>query len=328
MNYSTSKKLIKNTKDFLNIRYYNLLCKLQNKSGTFYGWGHKKSGLKAIALAKKLNTSFSLLEDGFIRSIGLGVHGSPSFSLVEDDVGIYYDATAPSKLENILNTYDFASDEILMQTAKKAMSLIKEHHISKYNNALDVSDEFRLKYSLDAGSASGMMKVLIVAQTAGDSSLEYGLAEKFTTKQIISDAMSENQNASVYIKIHPDVLSGKKSSDIAVDDIPDNCTVIDEDVNPISLLKLFDKVYTKTSGMGMEALVLGLEVVCYGMPYYAGWGVTEDRQNCDRRVRELSVEELFAGAYIRYTRYYNPYTKKSSDIIDTIKEIVKQKKML
>ena len=108
--YSFSNQLIKNTKDFLNIKHYSFLHKLLGKTGVFYGWGRKKSGQKAIELAKKHNTSFVLLEDGFIRSLDLGIKGSPSFSIVQDDIGIYYDATTPSRLEYILQTYDFDSD--------------------------------------------------------------------------------------------------------------------------------------------------------------------------------------------------------------------------
>ena len=321
MNFSTSKKLIKNTKGFLNLRYYSFFKNpLEKENAIFYGWGRKKSGQKSISLAKKYHASYRLLEDGFIRSLGLGVNDAPSFSIVEDDSGIYYDATQPSKLENILNTYDFHADTTLLQTAHDAMTLICDYHISKYNNAPHIAEDYFEK--------DKKQKVIVIAQTAGDASLKYGLAEKFTTKQMIDDAMNENPHSSVYIKIHPDVLSGKKSSDISIDKIPHTCTVIDEDVNPISLLKHFDKVYTKTSGMGMEALILGLTVVCYGMPYYAGWGLTIDKQTCDRRQRSLKIEELFAGAYILYTKYCNPYTKKTSDIIDTIHEIIKQKKML
>jgi capsular polysaccharide export protein len=230
-------------------------------------------------------------------------------------MGIYYDAIAPSELENILNTYDFKSDDALMQTAKEAMTRIKKHHVSKYNNAPNLRDDF---FKNDTKP-----KVLIVAQTSGDASLEYGLGNVFSTKQIIEDAIKENPNASIYIKLHPDVLVGKKSSDISIDEIPSTCTIVNKDVNPISLLKHFDKVYTKTSGMGMEALMIGLEVVCYGMPYYAGWGLTIDRQRCERRAKKLSVEELFAGAYILYTQYYNPYSQKKSNIIDTITTIIK-----
>ena len=112
--YTTSKQLIKNTRYFLSIK---LLSFPLGKDAVFYGWGRKKSGQHAIALAKKYHASFVLLEDGFIRSVGLGVNGSPSFPLIEDSVGIYYDATAPSELESILNKYDFRSDIVLMETA-------------------------------------------------------------------------------------------------------------------------------------------------------------------------------------------------------------------
>jgi capsular polysaccharide export protein len=319
MKYSNSKRLVQNTKSFLNIKYYNLLDKLLNKSGIFYGWGRKKSGQKAIELSKKHNNSFILLEDGFIRSLNLGVNDSPTFSIVEDKIGIYYDATTASTLENILNTYDFENDKYLMHTAKEAMMLIKKHHISKYNNAPNIDENYFKNDSKD--------KILIIAQTEGDSSLVYGLADNFSTKEMIEDALKQNPNASVYIKIHPDVLAGKKHSDIIKEDIPASCRVIDEDVNPISLLKHFKKVYTKTSGMGMEALVLGLDVVCYGLPYYAGWGLTTDKQSCKRRKRNLRVEELFAGAYILYTRYHNPYSHKESNIIDTIQTIAKYRNL-
>ncbi len=293
--------------------YNNVISLFTNRS--FKGWGRKRTGQFALWCYKNFGGDLTLVEDGFIRSIGLGVDGAPSFSTVEDDIGIYYDATQPSRLENILNTYNFSTDVNLMQTAKEAMELIRKHHITKFNNASDMNEDF---FKNDS-----KFKVLIIAQTAGDTSLEYGLAGETSTRQMIEDALKENPNASVYIKIHPDVLSGKKSSDIKPSEISSRCILIDEEINPISLLKHFDKIYTKTSGMGMEALILGKEVVCYGVPYYAGWGLTEDQQPCRRRTRKLSIEEVFAGAYILYPRYYNPYSQKESDIIDTIRSIIK-----
>ncbi|MCF6243631.1 MAG: capsular polysaccharide biosynthesis protein [Sulfurovum sp.] len=320
MKYSSSKQLIKNTRNFLKIRHYSFFSKSYPTPLSFYGWGRKKSGKKALELATENKTSHVLLEDGFIRSIGLGVTGSPSFSIVEDNLGIYYDATVPSKLENIFNSYNFTYDITLMNTAKEAMQLIRQYQISKYNNAPNIEDDF---FSNDRSE-----KVLIIAQTEGDASLEFGFAYKFTTMQMINDAMQENPQASVYIKIHPDVHIGKKKSDISIDEIPKDCIILDENINPIALLKNFTKVYTKTSGMGMEALILGLEVHCYGLPYYAGWGLTIDKQTCDRRKRRLKTDELFAGAYILYTRYYNPYKQQPSDIIDTIKTIMHYKNRL
>jgi capsule polysaccharide export protein KpsC/LpsZ len=352
MKFSTSRQLIKNTNDFLNIRQYSLFYKIFNHCGIFYGWGRKRSGQKAVELAQKFGTSYVLLEDGFIRSLGLGVDGSPSFSIVEDDVGIYYDATASSKLENILNIHDFSADDALMETACKAMALIREYRISKYNNAPDVPEGYfgncvilgrapgiHREEGLDSRlrgndeihgndeRVSGMTKrVLIVAQTAADASLKYGLAEQFTTEEMIDAAITENPGVEIWLKIHPDVLSGKKRSDIDIELARQKCKIIEENFNPISFMEHVDIVYTKTSQMGFEALIMGKQCVCFGMPFYAGWGITDDRVACERRKRKLSVEEVFAAAYILYTRYYNPYQKKPSDIIDTIDEIIKQRK--
>ena len=286
----------------------------------FEGWGRKKTGKFALWCNKIFGGTIILKEDGFIRSIGLGVDNSPSFSIIEDDVGIYYDATQPSQLEKILNTYDFKKNTLLLDKAQKAISLIKKYHISKYNNAPILKDNFFKDDNKE--------KILVITQTANDSSLQYGVALNISTLDIIKDAVKENPNHSIYIKIHPDVMSGKKKSDINLKDIPKEAILIQEDVNPISLLKQFKKVYTKTSGMGMEALILGLEVVCYGLPYYAGWGVTLDKQFCKRRIRTLTIEEIFAGAYILYSQYSNPYREESSDIIDTIETIIKYRTIL
>lgn len=314
-NYTISKRLKENVKNFYKIILYHAYKNIL-KEDVFAGWGRKKSGLKAIELAKKYNARFLLLEDGFLRSLNLGVENSPSFSIVKDDIGIYYDATAPSKLENILNTYEFSTEEL--EQAKKAIELIKKEKLSKYNNNLCVPKEL---------FSTNEERVLTITQVANDASLKFGLADSFSTQDIINDAIKENPNAKIYIKIHPDVLSGKKQSDFNAQDLPSNCVVIKENYNPIELLSHFKKVYTKTSGMGFEALMLGRECVCYGMPFYAGWGLTQDKQVCKRRLKKRRLEEVFYATYILYSEYFNPYLNQKSDIFDTIYTLAKYKKI-
>lgn len=287
----------------------------------FKGWGRKKTGRFAAWCHKNFRGTLVLQEDGFVRSLGLGIDGSPSFSLVEDDLGIYYDATMPSALENILNEYDFASDVKLMDDARRAIAFLLEHNISKYNNAPNIDASF-LFCEVKALSPK---RVLIIAQTAGDASLEYGMLDSYTTDDMINAALSENPDAYIYLKIHPDVLSGKKKSDIDISNIDSRVQILTQNVNPIALLKHFDKVYTKTSGMGFEALLAGCECVCFGMPFYAGWGITDDRSICTRREKKLTIEEVFAGAYILYTKYYNPYEKRKSDIFDVMQTITSKR---
>ncbi|EPP8196175.1 capsular polysaccharide biosynthesis protein [Campylobacter lari] len=313
--YTTSKRLKENVKNFYKITLY-YTCKIIIKEDVFVGWGRKKSGLKAIELAKKYNARFLLLEDGFLRSLNLGIENSPSFSIIKDDVGIYYDAMTPSKLENILNTYEFSTEEL--EQAKKAIELIKKEKLSKYNNNLCVPKEL---------FSTNEERVLIITQVANDASLKFGLADSFSTQDIINDAIKENPNAKIYIKIHPDVLSGKKQSDFNAQDLPSNCVVIKENYNPIELLSHFKKVYTKTSGMGFEALMLGRECVCYGMPFYAGWGLIQDKQVCKRRLKKRGLEEVFYATYILYSEYFNPYLNQKSDIFDTIHTLAKYKKI-
>ncbi|EAL3890697.1 capsular polysaccharide biosynthesis protein [Campylobacter lari] len=313
--YTISKKLKENVKNFYKIILYHANKNI-TKEDIFVGWGRKKSGLKAIELAKKYNVNFFLLEDGFLRSLNLGIDNSPSFSIVKDEVGIYYDATAPSKLENILNIYKFSYEEL--EQAKKVIELIKTEKLSKYNNNLCIPKEL---------FSANEERVLIITQVANDASLKFGLAEDFSTQDMINEAIKENPNAKIYIKIHPDVLSGKKQSDFDVQDLPNNCVVIKENYNPIELLSYFKKVYTKTSGMGFEALMLGCECVCYGMPFYAGWGLTQDKQICKRRLKKRTLEEVFYAAYILYSEYFNPYLNQKSDIFDTIYTLAKYKKI-
>ena len=115
-------------------------------------------------------------------------------------------------------------------------------------------------------------RILIIAQTAGDSSLEYGLAKQFSTKEIVDAAIKENPDSKIYLKIHPDVISGNKSSDICIQEIPKKIIIISDDINSVSLLKHFNKVYTKTSAMGFEALLIGCQCICFGMPFLCGLG--------------------------------------------------------
>lgn len=278
----------------------------------FVGWGRKRTGRFASWCASKFDGQCTLYEDGFIRSIGLGVNGAPMFSVVKDNCGIYYDATQPSQLENILNQTDFSKLPGLVKQSELAIQQVIKYQISKYNLAQTVPNDF---------FTDNQLRVLVVAQTAGDASLKYGLAEKFTTQQIVQAAIDENPNAKVYLKIHPDVVAGKKQSDIALDKVPPSVQIITESFNPVSLLNFFEKIYTKTSQMGFEALLLNKQCVCFGMPFYAGWGCTDDRVELRRRHTKRSVTEIFAAAYMLYPTYFNPYTQQTSDVFDTIATI-------
>ncbi len=96
-------------------------------------WGHRPSAAAAVARARKAGLAVIRLEDGFIRSCGPAAHGHPPLSLVIDYDGIYYDASQPSTLENLIQ--DTAGNAALREAAQEAMRLIVEGDLAKYNHA-------------------------------------------------------------------------------------------------------------------------------------------------------------------------------------------------
>ena len=115
----------------------------------------------------------------------------------------------------------------------------------------------------------------------------------------------------IWVKTHPEVSGGLNRgylSQVQARALPQGgqLRLLCEIANPIGLLQQVKKVYVATSGMGFEALLCGKLVRCFGLPWYAGLGVTKDEQRCVRRIRARSVRELFAAAHLPYTRYLNP----------------------
>lgn len=289
------------------------------------GWGLRPSARKAVAYAKRHGLPYVALEDGFLRSFGTGQH-FPPLSIVMDDSGIYYDCTRPSALECLL-----ANDaDVLQPDASKvqqARAQLLQARLSKYNHAPD----------LEPGvlRADDQQRVLLVDQTAGDMSVALGGADAATFAAMLAAALEENPEATVYVKTHPEVSAGRKGGYLT-DVKPSNRVVVLRDaVNPLSLIRQMDKVYVVSSTMGFEALLAGKPVTCFGVPWYAGWGATDDRQPqhpaMARRAagtgRRRTVDELFAAGYMHYTRYLNPETHQLGTISDVMAWLARQRQV-
>jgi len=292
----------------------SLLPLRRGGNAQWLGWGAKASAKRAAWYAKYSGGRAIQLEDGFLRSFGTGEH-FPPLSLVVDDHGIYYDSTRPSALETLLA---FSVDvlEGIADDVKRAKALVLEHRLSKYNHAPDWAS---------TSSARTGEKVLVIDQTAGDMSVSLGAACADSFAAMLTAAYAENPQATIYVKTHPEVTSGRKGGYLTHVQDDARTVVLRQAVNPLSLIEQMDKVYVVTSTMGFEALLAGKPVSVFGMPWYAGWGATDDRQVCARRTRKRTVDELFAAAYFRYTRYLNPVTHERGTIFDVIEWLVRQR---
>lgn len=247
-----------------------------------------------------------ILEDGLVRSIGLGIEGTPGLSVIIDDIAPYYDATQPTRLEATLSG-DWELTLAQRARSESAISRITSLRIAKYNHASD----FDLELPKDS--------VLVVDQRAGDRSIQLGLGSPEAFSSMLQAAVRENPGRSIIVKLHPDAISGLRESSVAQflsDEFrhSGDIRVIERDVNPHALLDACSLVYTVTSGMGFEALMRGREVRCFGMPFYAGWGLTEDTLTCPRRARPRTLLDVFHAAYIVHSRYYSPSLGRACDL--------------
>lgn len=279
------------------------------------GWGRKGSGARAQRLGRLLRKPVVTLEDGFVRSLGLGVTGAPLLSVVVDDLGVHYDASAPSRIETLLEQGGWESPALLTR-ARAAMAALRAYRISKYSIADVPSPTARLLLE-------GEPFVLCLDQTAGDASIVLGGATPASFARMLAAARAENPGAQIVVKTHPDVIAGHRRGlvDVAQADAV-GATLLGEALDPWALLERACRVYTVTSQMGLEALVAGLPVRCFGLPFFAGWGATEDEHRCPRRTRRRSAEEIAAAAYLLYARYADPVSGQPRTLEETIAAIV------
>jgi capsular polysaccharide export protein len=238
------------------------------------------------------------MEDGFVRSVGLGSDLIRPLSLVLDARGIYFDPTQSSNLEHMLGTAQFSEEELLR--ARQVREFIVEHGITKYN--LEPRETA-------TWTSEGRQVVLVPGQVEDDASIRYGCTDVKTNLGLLQAARRAHPDAFVVYKPHPDVISGNRAGELALAQAREFADHVETRLSVVSCIAACDVVHTMTSLTGFDALLRGKRVVVYGQPFYAGWGLTDDvlqeGSAFPRRQRRLSMDELVAGTLLRYPIYWD-----------------------
>lgn len=275
------------------------------KADAVAGWGRKPVALCARWIAARRNLPFWTLEDGFYRSVGLGKAGADSFSLILDRQGIYFDAFAPSSLDHLLQA---EISDAARARARELRELIVARRLTKYNHLPD--------RPLRLDSPRGRRRIVLVDQVARDHSLRGSGADAdtFATMWAQARALERNGEATVFAKPHPDVAAGYARGMLAVAIGAEQVRWIAPDAAAPALLDAVDEVWTASSQLGFEALLRGRRTICFGAPFYAGWGLTEDRASTaavrtvlgHRGRFRLSLDQMVHAALIAYPIYFDP----------------------
>jgi capsular polysaccharide export protein len=238
------------------------------------------------------------IEDGFLRSVGLGSDFAEPLSLVVDPHGIYYDATRPSALELFLESHAFTPEELLR--ARTLRSTILRYDLNKYNLPKAPADH--LASSL---RRTKKLKILIPGQVEDDASIVYGAGTVRTMLELVAQVRTYRPDAFIVYRPHPEVLSRNRIAESNLSSIRSLVDCVETMTDTHTCGTMVDEVHTLTSLVGFEMLMRGLPVVTYGQPFYAGWGLTDDRELIRPRKRALELDELIYGALIEYPRYFD-----------------------
>lgn len=259
-------------------------------------WGRKPSASVAERRAAREGLPLIRVEDGFLRSVGLG-HQAPPLSIVVDDLGIYYDVSQASRLERLIAR---APTPAQIERAARLRHLWIESRVSKYNaSRLD-------PWTPPSAEAE---HVLVVDQTAGDASIAWSGVDASAFPRMLEAALDEHPRARILLKVHPDVIAGRKRGHFERLEAgaASRIDVVADDVHAPALLDACMAIYVVSSQMGFEALMRERSVRCFGLPFYAGWGLTHDAlPTPDRRRGGASLDALVHAALVAYPRYLDP----------------------
>ena len=258
-------------------------------------WGRRaRPRLLATAADRKLPVL--RVEDGFLRSVGLGADLIDPISWVVDRTGMYYDATGPSDLEHLLAGSDWTAAQ-LQRAAALRQRLVTEA-ITKYN----------LSGASWQRPASASRVVLVVGQVESDASIRFGAPALNSNLALLQAVRAAEPDAFVIYKPHPDVVAGLCRSGEGELQAAAFCDQVLTEGSISTLFSQVDALHVLTSLAGFEALLRGVEVHCWGLPFYAGWGLTRDQLRCERRGRSLPLDALVHGALIDYPRYVSRHS--------------------
>jgi capsular polysaccharide export protein len=275
-----------------------------------FGLGLRGSASDALVLwgvrhadhAKALGPGARVLrmEDGFLRSVGLGSDSHVPASLVVDTRGIYFDPTQPSDLETMLASEEFTPEELSRAAALRQRIVV--HEVSKYNVAARASLEL-------PPEARAKDVALIIGQVDDDASIKLGTRDVRTNHELLKAVRAARPDAFLVYKPHPDVTSGNRAGHVPEAETKRLVDLVVTGTSIGACLRVVTEVHTMTSLVGFEALMRGLPVHVYGLPFYAGWGLTVDRHTHERRFRNRSLDELVAATLLRYPRYIHPRSR-------------------
>ena len=268
-----------------------------------WAWGMRLP-TKIASFARRQSIKVQYIDEGFIGSDCAGEDKVFPYSLCIDGSANHYECGKASDLEKLLSSYDFDMDLELANRSKAFREKLIVSNIGKHKSIPD--DKQQSNYG-----KKNKKRVLVIGQLENDVSIKHGAEKVKTNAELLALACHENPEAQIIYKAPIHGAMNKNPDNDKLEQLLKTCLVINAELPNSALFDNVDHVYDIASVSGFEALLRGIKVTTLGCPFYSGWGLTDDRQPNSRRSRKLTIDQLVAGAYLLYLRYYHPQTGRA-----------------
>ena len=296
----------------LELSGYDIRLGLPGRDDLVGVWGQGPTAGRGLAVSARRAVPVLRVEDAFLRSVLPGRSGQPPLGLCLDSQGVHFDPGQPSDLEVMLATHPL-NDPTLLARADAAMVQMRADHLTKYTG-----------FDVAAPDLALQGAVLVIDQTCNDASVRASGADAATFRHMLALARTEHPTARIVIKTHPETMAGHRKGYYSPADCDARTVLYDQPISPWVLLSASRAVYTFSSQFGFEAMIAGHRPVVLGQPFYMGWGVSDDRAPLPRRIRSLTVAQIFAAAMILYPHWYDPYRDRLCSLEDAMKTLSAQ----
>lgn len=269
-------------------------------------WGHGEEARRGADLAAATGATLVRVGHAFLRMQPAGPSGAAPIGLLLDRRGLHSDASSPSDLEAILSGHPL-DDTALMDRARDAIARLQAAHLTAH---APVDPEL-------APPDPGF--VLVIDQPRGHAAIRLGHANADSFAEMLTWARQDHPDAAIRVLRDFGARSGGGQGHFDPATLPPGVAIEDRPVSPVRLFEHARAVYTVTSLMGFEALLAGHRPVTFGVPFYAGWGLTDDRRPVPaRRNRRLTRAQLAAAALILYPVWHDLHRDRPGTLEDAL----------
>ena len=271
-------------------------------------WGASPAAERGRAAAKRRGLPIIHLEDAPLRSVTAS-RKEPLMGFFLDRQGNHLDVSAKSDLEALLNRPTGVPDA----EVQIALEAFLGSGLSKYNDSTRHAD-----------ALPGAPFVLVIDQLVGDASIALGGAAPSTFDAMLAAAIAENPGVPIYVKRHPRAVKDPALGHFR--ELPANAKFLEDGFAISDVLDRAKAVYTVTSQVGFEAILRGIRPRVFGGAFYAGWGLSLDEMEIERRTAQHTPQSIFQRVMMEHAVWIDPYHGGLTDVLSAMRGLEARKR--